>query len=204
MTYRYACMKWLGSAGLLMVMGGCPGGDDGDTGVTTFPTPPTTSVGTDTSAGEESTTTADPMTTMPEETTGDMDTSGGVACDLPCEAGQQCVNGNCFDMPGEDSTTGEPPPTGSDYGPCDMCAAGEMPVAIMGLDGFCFCSPECDGMTCAAPSEGTAMPVCALGFKMGQPPTQCALVCTTTEECPMGASCENLGMASICSFPVPM
>ena len=204
MTYRFACMKWLGSAGLLLAMAGCPAGDDdGDTGLTTV-SMPTTGGGTDTSAGEESTSTGAPMTTMPEESTGEMDTSGGVTCNPPCEAGQQCIDGQCFDMPGDDTSTGEPPPMSSDYGPCDMCAAGEMPVAIMGLDGFCFCSPECDGMTCPAPNDGTAMPVCALGFEMGAPPTQCALVCTSTDDCPMGASCEDLGMASICSFPVPM
>jgi hypothetical protein len=202
MTYRYACMKWLGSASLLLAMGGCPGGDDGDTGVTTFPTP-TSGMATDTSAGEESTTTGAPMTTMTEESTDEgMDTSGGVTCDPPCEPGQECVAGQCFDPPGE-SSSGDPPPMSSDYGSCDMCAAGEMPVGIMGLDGFCFCSPACDGMTCPAPNEGDAMPVCALGFEKGEPPTQCALVCTTMEDCPMGASCENLGMASICTHPVP-
>jgi len=205
MTYRYAFVKWLGSAGLLLTTVGCPTGDDGDTGVTSFPTP-TTGVDTGTSAGEEESTTtgAPPMTTMPESTDDSMDTSGGVTCDPPCEAGQQCIDGQCFDMPGEEtSSSGEPPPTGSDYGPCDMCAAGEMPVAIMGLDGFCFCSPECDGMVCPEPNEGDAMAVCALGFKMGAPPTQCALVCTTTEDCPMGATCEDLGMASLCTHPVP-
>lgn len=108
MTYRYACMKWLGSAGLLLTMVGCPGGDDGDTVVTSFPMT-TMNVDTGMSTGDESTSTAAPMTTMPEESTGNMDTSGGVTCDPPCEVGQQCVDGQCFDMPGEDSTTGEPP-----------------------------------------------------------------------------------------------
>ena len=50
MTYRYAFVKWLGSASLVMAMTGCPGGDDEDTGAETNPVP-TTSVGTDSTTG---------------------------------------------------------------------------------------------------------------------------------------------------------
>jgi len=188
MTYRHALMTWLGAAGLVATMTGCPAGDDGETGAETTPTPTTTDAPT-----------TDAMTTTGVDST----TDAPVTCDPPCEPGQECIGGQCFDMPGE-PTTGDPPPMGADYGSCDMCAAGEMPVAIMGLDGFCFCSPVCDGMSCPDPNEGDAMPVCALGFEMGQPPTQCVLVCTTAEDCPTGASCENVGMASICTYPVPM
>jgi hypothetical protein len=107
MTYQYAFVKWLGSASLVMAMAGCPSGDDGDTGAETNPLP-TTSVGNESTTGEELTGTTVQATTMPGETTSDPDTSGGVTCDPPCDAGQECVGGTCFDMPG-DSTTGEPP-----------------------------------------------------------------------------------------------
>jgi hypothetical protein len=104
MTYRYAFVKWLGSASLVALMAGCPAGDDGETGVSTI-NAPTTEVAEDSTSTGEATTS--PTTTMPAESTG-MDTSGGVTCDPPCEAGQECIGGTCFDMPG-DSTTGEPP-----------------------------------------------------------------------------------------------
>lgn len=109
MTYRYAFVKWLGSASLVMAMAGCPSGDDGDTGAETNPLP-TTSVGTDgVSTGEEPTGTSAQSTTAPaESSSGSPDSSGGATCDPPCDAGQECVGGTCFDMPG-DSTTGEPP-----------------------------------------------------------------------------------------------
>jgi hypothetical protein len=200
MTYRHAWARWLGSASLLWTMTGCPGGDDdATTAITTTPLP-TTGGDTDTptSTGEEST-----GSTTAEESTTSVDTTGGVTCDPPCEAGQQCVGGVCFDMPGDDTTGEPPPPMGSDYGPCNACAAGEMPVGIMGLDGFCFCSPMCQGMSCPEPNEGDALPTCALGFEPGQPPTQCVLVCQNSDDCPSGASCENAGMASICSHPIP-
>lgn len=136
MTYRYASMKWLGSAGLLLAMGGCPGGDDDDTGATTFPTP-TSGVGTGTSAGEESTTAS--MTTMPEESTGTMDTSGGVTCNPPCEAGQQCIDGQCFDMPGDDTSTGEPPAE------CGLVVQLTFPNPMCGPCAEANCCPELQG-----------------------------------------------------------
>lgn len=106
MTYRYAFVKWLGSASLVMAMVGCPSGDDGDTGADTNPL--TTGVGTEgVSTGEEPTGTS-AQTTAPAESSGSPESSGGVTCDPPCDAGQECVGGTCFDMPG-DSTTGEPP-----------------------------------------------------------------------------------------------
>lgn len=108
MTYRYAFVKWLGSASLVMAMTGCPGGDDEDTGAETNPVP-TTSVGTDSTTGDEPTgTTVQVTTDMEGSTTAELDSSGGVACNPPCEAGQECVGGACVDMPG-DSTTGDPP-----------------------------------------------------------------------------------------------
>jgi hypothetical protein len=96
----------------------------------------------------------------------------------------------------------------SDYGPCDMCAAGEAPIQIMGLEG-CFCSPTCDAMTmCPAPNEGTAVPMCVLATMMGADPTQCALICDPMGgdgQCPTGAMCVDTGMmgAGICEHPAP-
>jgi hypothetical protein len=201
--HTLANAKWLGLTALMLAMTGCPAGDDGDTGAETGPLPMTTNAGTDTTTTGDASTSSPATTMSEEESTASVDSStGAVTCDPPCEAGEECIGGACFGME-DSSSSGEPPPTSSDYGPCDMCAPGEMPVAIMGVDGFCFCSPVCDGMSCPDANEGTAMPVCALGFKMGAPPTQCALVCEATEDCPMGASCESVGMASLCTHPVP-
>jgi hypothetical protein len=197
----FACLVLASACASPLPPVGEPSSTTSDTTTSTGPGPGTTPRPT---TGEAESTDS-PATTMPmtEESTGNADSSGGPAtCDPPCEAGEECIGGTCFDM-GDSGSTGEPPPTSSDYGSCDMCAAGEMPVAIMGLDGFCFCSPVCDGMSCPAANEGTAMPICALGFEMGGPLTQCALLCEATEDCPMGATCENLGMASLCTFPVP-
>jgi hypothetical protein len=203
MTYGYTLAKCLGLAGLAVAMAGCPSGDDGETQATSF-NPPTTSVGmTDDSTSEGSTST--PMTSTGQESTdgADSTTSGGVTCDPPCDAGQECIAGECFGMPG-DSTTGDPPATNSDYGPCGMCAAGEMPVSITGIEG-CFCSPACDGAgsMCATPNEGTAQAMCVLELMMGAGPTQCALICMNTEDCPTGATCEDAGGGSLCVHPAP-
>lgn len=206
MTYQHAFVKWLGSAGLLLAMTGCPTGDDGDTAVTSFNPQPTTSVGAtgESSTGEASTGT--PATTMPAESSSSSDsadTSGGVTCDPPCEAGQECIGGTCFDMGGEESSSGDPPPpTNSDYGPCNACAAGESPIMIGMIPG-CICSPMCDGQgsMCPAPNTGTAVPMCVLELMMGAGPTQCALICTDDADCPTGATCEDAGGGSVCMHP---
>lgn len=206
MKYGSKLVTWLGRAGLAIVLGGCVvGADDAMTSIADSGPVPTTGASAsatgETTAGEGST--GSPATTMSEETTADPDTSGGVTCDPPCAADQMCVDGSCFDIPPDATTTGEPPPpTNSDYGPCDMCAAGESPVMVGMIPG-CFCSPMCDGMMCATPNEGTAQAMCVLELMMGAGPTQCALICTTTEDCPTGATCEDAGGASICVHPAP-
>jgi hypothetical protein len=134
MTYRYAFVKWLGSASLVALMAGCPAGDDGETGVSTINTPTTEVAEDSTSTGEATT---NPGTTMPAESTG-MDTSGGVTCDPPCEAGQQCIDGTCFDMPG-DSTTGEPPAE------CGLVVQLNFPNPECGPCAEANCCPELQG-----------------------------------------------------------
>ena len=137
MTYQYAFVKWLGSASLVMAMAGCPSGDDGDTGAETNPLP-TTSVGNDGTTAEEPTGTTAQNTTAPAESTGEPDTSGGVACDPPCDVGQECVGGACFDMPG-DSTTGEPPME------CGLVVQLNFPNAMCGPCAEDACCPELQG-----------------------------------------------------------
>ena len=103
-----------------------------------------------------------------------------------CDFGVMCVDCMCE---GGDSTGGNP--TNSDYGPCDMCAPGEMPVGLQDIEG-CFCSPGCDGegAMCPAPNDGTAQAICALILMEGAPPSQCALACDPTMQmCPAGATC---------------
>lgn len=150
MTYRYAFVKWLGSASLVMAMTGCPGGDDGDTGAETSPV--TTSVGNDSTTGEEATGTTAQATTMSAESTGEPDTSGGVTCDPPCDAGQECVGGACIDMPG-DSTTGEPPME------CGLAVQLQFP------------NPEC--ITCAGDACCTELQTCFGDETMAGQMTEC-------------------------------
>ena len=110
MNYETKLVKWLGLTGLAVVLAGCPGGDDGETGAETGPSP-TTTTDPGTTTMDPGTTTMDPGTTTmdPGTTTAmDPDTTEGVTCDPPCEAGQECVDGVCMDMPA-DSSSGDPP-----------------------------------------------------------------------------------------------
>ncbi len=208
---------------------GCPDEDGGDTGAMTAPvsdsadddgddteTPGTTDNPTSSASasmtGDSMPTTDTPGTTtdMPETTTDDPTTAGGCTPDDECMTPADCPN------PETDSCigclcVGEPPPTSSDYGSCDMCAAGEMPVQIMGLEG-CFCSPGCNGAMsmCPEPNDGMAVAACVLGPPMGDP-VQCALVCPVGMEgiCPAGATCQDTGQMQmgvqigLCTHPVP-
>ena len=99
---------WIGLSGLTLALAGCPGDDSGtsDTMATTMS--PTTST---TNSTNPTTDTTDGATGNAESSTGagstGEDTTGGVTCDPPCEAGQMCVSGTCFDV--DDSSSGEPP-----------------------------------------------------------------------------------------------
>jgi hypothetical protein len=136
MTYRYALERWLAPAGLVLAMTGCPGGDDSDTGATTLPQPTTgpaaTSTGEDSGSGN-------PMTTMPMESSGNVDSSGGVTCDPPCEAGQECIGGTCFDMGESGNTTGEPPAE------CGLAVMLNFPNPMCGPCAEGACCPELQG-----------------------------------------------------------
>lgn len=158
---------------------------------------PTTNDPSMTTTGEETTSpmTTEPMTTGSECTAED-------ECMVPTDCptpGSDCIS--CLCVGGEETGSD---PMSSDYGPCDMCAAGEMPVQIMGIEG-CFCSPTCDGAMdmCPDPNEGSAIAVCALGAAM-QDPTQCALVCPPGMEgiCPTGAMCQDTGMMDPMGNPI--
>jgi hypothetical protein len=191
----------------------CGGGDDSDTTNVTNATTITTSVSTteamESSGGESSSGGTSASTTMPtdESSTAPSESSSGGGCaptdecqdDPDCPGGGMCLD--CICVGGETTGGGA-----SDYGPCDMCAAGEMPLQIMGLEG-CFCSPPCDGMMCPAPSEGTAQAMCVLGTMMGADPTNCALICDPAMDgmCPTGAMCVDTGMPNvgICMHPAP-
>ncbi len=205
MTYGSTLTRnWVALAGLMLGLAGCSGGDDGDTGATTFNTPTSTAGSTTDEPGTttDATGTGTPTTTMPPADSSGGESSGGVTCDPPCAAGEQCIGGTCFDA--GDSSSGEPPPpTSSDYGPCDMCAAGEVPVMVGTIEG-CFCSPGCDGQgsACPDPNEGSAQAMCVLELMMGAGPTNCALICDlAANNCPPGATCEDAGGAGVCVHP---
>jgi hypothetical protein len=198
---------------------GCPADDDGDTtnvtnATTTATTTMTTTDATESSGGqEESSTATTASTTTPAEessTAPAESSSGGDMCsdtdecqdDTDCAGGGMCLA--CICVGGEETGGGM-----SDYGPCDMCAGGETPIQIMGIEG-CFCSPSCDGQgsMCPEPNEGTAMAVCALGPDAMAPPANCALICDPAGgdgQCPTGATCVDTGMMGIgiCEHPVP-
>lgn len=198
---------------------GCPADDDGDTtnatNVTTSvsTTNMTTTDGTEESGPSEESSSGTASTTTPAEessTAPAESSSGGSDCqptdecqdDTQCPGGGMCLG--CICVGGEETGGGS-----SGYGSCDMCAGGETPIQIMGLEG-CFCSPGCDGQgsMCPAPTEGTAMPVCALGPDAMSPPANCALICDPAGgdgQCPTGGMCVDTGMMGIgiCMFPVP-
>lgn len=193
---------WIGLTGLTIALAGCPAADD--TGTDTIANPTTTNNTTSgTTSDDDSTgpaTTAPGSTSEADSSDGPGSTSdastGEEVCDPPCLEGQMCVGGECF---------GDPPPDMSDYGPCDMCAPGETPIGIMGIEG-CFCSPSCDGLMsmCPTPNMGTGMAQCVLG-PQGADPNQCALLCQLDgDDCPMGATCQDTGMnIGLCTHPTP-
>jgi len=99
------------------------------------------------------------------QTTPDASTGGGTnALGQLCSATLACPDGNtCTSLQGLGSTT-------------------------MG-----YCSPTCTqaGSECATGYTGPAggQPVCALSAGEGQPPSQCAIVCTAPTQCPTGLAC---------------
>ena len=151
--------------------------------------------------------------TMSPESSGAPESTGGSECTVDDECmtdamcpGGMCIGCICTDV-GDDSSGGNP--TSSDYGMCGACAAGEMPVGLMGVEG-CVCSPTCEGMgsPCPAPTSGMVAGQCILELMMGAGATQCALICMPGMEgqCPDGATCEMVPMQTvgICMYPAPM
>lgn len=205
---------------LLVVAAGCAASDDGDdTNATTISTSVTTTMSTsDSDSGDGSTsggatsasTTASTTATSTDPTIDPTtDSSGGTQCSATdeCIDDSMCNGGSCIECVciGGGETGAEQ----SDYNACDMCAAGENPISIMGLDGFCFCSPTCDGAmsACPAPSGGGGQAVCALGTD-SMNPTQCVVVCQDDSMCPSGGTCQVLstpqGDVGLCMHPTPM
>jgi hypothetical protein len=203
------------------MLAGCPKDDEGDTGAsvsTTLGTMTTTNTTSDEStggegSGEGTSTTTTNGTTMTTSDSGPAESSSeGGGCQptdecveqSDCAPGEDCVA--CFCVGGAEESSDGGNPTMSDYGPCDACGPGEMPVSIQGFDMYCFCSPGCDGQgsACADPNEGTAMPVCALELMMGAGPSQCALICDPAMMgmCPTGAECIEVQMGvGVCMHP---
>jgi hypothetical protein len=137
MIYGHTLAKWLGLTGLVLAMTGCPAGDDGDTGAETNPLP-TTSVGNDTTTTGEGSTSSPATTMTEEETTASVDSTGAVTCDPPCEAGQECVAGTCFDM-GDSGSTGAPPAE------CGLAVQLQFPNPACGPCAEDACCPELQG-----------------------------------------------------------
>jgi hypothetical protein len=208
------------AAGVLV---GCTKDEEGET-TTTIGTTMTTLGGTEsTGGGNEETTNGSATsettsaTTMSDSSGGAVEESsgGGGGCtdqdecmsDSDCGAGESCLMPGCTCFGGAEESSGGGNPTMSDYGPCDACGPGEMPVGLMDIEG-CFCSPGCDGQgsMCATPNEGTAQAMCVLELMMGAGPTQCALICDPAMMgmCPTGATCTEVQPGvGICLHPSP-
>ncbi|MBK6921920.1 MAG: hypothetical protein IPH07_31275 [Deltaproteobacteria bacterium] len=209
----------IGAPMALVLAGGCATTDDGDdTNATTISTSvSTTMTTTDSDSGEGSTsgggtasTTASTTATSTDPTIDPTtDSSGGSQCSATdeCIDDSMCNGGSCIECVCIGG--GETGATMSDYNACDMCGAGETPISIMGLDGFCFCSPTCDGAmsACPEPTSGGGTPVCALGTD-AMNPTQCVVICMDDSMCPTGGTCQVLttpqGDVGLCTHPTPM
>jgi len=84
-------------------------------------------------------------------------------------------------------------------------------VQITGVKGS-FCSPKCVGLfrKCPAdvPGGATAKPECVLETAGSSKPSQCALICTPSENnadgsndvCPPNASCKPISGTGICTY----
>jgi len=157
-------------------------GTGSGTGTGTGTTENGTGTGTGTSEG-----TVEPTTEPP--TTGDPSTGPGSSTG-----------------PGTGSSTGGM--GGALYGPCEMsnppCPEGQDCLMVQGVEGN-FCSPKCDGMTCPANPDGSAMAVCALTMEGSMDPVNCALLCNPMgmNECPAGSTCKAvpMTMAAVCTYP---
>jgi hypothetical protein len=76
-----------------------------------------------------------------------------------------------------------------------VCPTGNACTGVSGVGSTTsgWCTPPCTqaGTECTTGYTGPAggMPQCALTTATGAPPTQCAIICTTTAQCPTGLSC---------------
>lgn len=75
------------------------------------------------------------------------------------------------------------------------CPAGHTCTGLQGVGSqtMGYCSPMCMNMSeiCATGYTGPAggMPVCAITAASGEPPSLCAIICTTASQCPQGLAC---------------
>lgn len=167
--------------------------DDPTAETTADPTVDPTDATTDTGVADTGTT--DPTADTGSECTAQDECIDDSMCDGGMCIGCLCIGG------------GDTGATMSDYGSCAACGPGETPIAITGLEGFCFCSPMCDGAMseCPTPTSGAGgMAICGLGAD-AMNPTQCVVVCQDASNCPDGASCEPLetpqGTVGLCTHP---
>lgn len=162
-------------------------------GVTT-----TTSMTASSTDGPTTTATSDPTTTA---STTDDPTDATSTSGVDESSSGAVSSESTGDTTGAESSTGTSPAGG--YGPCGTCADGEIDAEIQDVMG-CYCAPPCDGMTCPAPPDGTAMAQCAVGGEMGM--MYCALVCDPTMmgECPMAMACVEITSmpgVGVCTYP---
>ncbi len=145
--------------------------------------------------GTETTDASTGAPTTDVSTTGDSTTAGGCMATDECTFDADCPPG----LACSECTCVAPM---AFYGACTSCEPTEIPIEIPGVEGYCFCSPPCEGGVCPDPGTG-AEAVCAVSDG-GPEPSHCALLCTQNAECPMRTACVLVpdAAASVCTAPI--
>ena len=168
-------------------------GDDGDTGASTTNATNTTNT--------TNTTTASTSTSGSTSETSGGSGSGSAGSTSGSTTGDPSTSGSTTDAPTTGTSTGGT--TGGATDPYDPATCDGDPLGVGGIEGA-FCSPTCTmSSDCPAGPMGTQAQ-CVLTTMMGQPPTNCALICQVDNDmCPEGSTCKDLMMmgAGICTYP---
>lgn len=114
-------------------------------------------------------------TTLADGTSAVESTTGAIGCDPPCQAGQECIDGACLDMP--DATTAEPPaecglavefdyPDFPECGPCAKASCCLELQACFGdevtmMETECHQLNNCIAMSCSMVMTTRELQACA-------------------------------------------
>ena len=181
----------------LATLAGCAGGVDDGFATTSGGLPPPSGDAppdTDTDSGSNG-------------DSGTADDSGSDGADVGDGTGDDSTGD---DGTGDDGTgdTGDDGDGSSAYGQCDAgCPNGTACMQDTAMFTGSFCSPSCsDGAVCPpSPGSAGAQAACVLGGGESDPPSRCALTCSTSaNDCPEGMTCvtADTGTMAICTWPM--